>query len=401
MRIAMFTNNYKPYVAGVPISVERLSESLRSLGHEVYIFAPDYGVPETDPFVIRCRTHSGRLKGDAAVPHCFDRQAEKRFRSLSVDAIHVHHPMMLGFFGLYLGKKYNIPVAFTYHTRYEEYLHYVPALGYLRQAPAPLSSCFSLLQETLVPKGITAFANQCSLVFAPTPSMKEHLLASGVHRPVQILPTGLTDRFYRRDLAKSAALRRKYAGEKGFLFCTAARLGKEKNLSFLLRAAAHLKEHFSTDFRLLVLGDGPEKDALQKERDALFLKDHVIFTGAIPNEELMHYHNACDAFLFASKSETQGIVLLEAMAGQSPVIALSAPGVSDVVKDGYNGFLTEEEEGAFAEAVFHCMQDADLLTRLQSGAWSTALSYRSSILSRNAEASYAAMQNCAILSIAN
>ena len=125
MRIAMLTNNYKPFVGGVPISIERLSKSLRSLGHEVYIFAPTYDNQCDEEFVIRYKSLKGKISGGVVLPNIFDIEIEKKFKALKFDVIHVHHPMLLGNIAQYLGRKYNIPVIYTYHTRYEEYLHFL------------------------------------------------------------------------------------------------------------------------------------------------------------------------------------------------------------------------------------------------------------------------------------
>ena len=129
MRIAMFTNNYKPFIGGVPISIERLSNGLRKLGREVVVFAPDYGVCETEEHVVRYKTIYQKNRDGLMIGNCFDSKIERQFLEGRFDVIHVHHPMISGFAALYLEKKYGIPVAYTYHTRYEDYLHYI---GFLK-----------------------------------------------------------------------------------------------------------------------------------------------------------------------------------------------------------------------------------------------------------------------------
>lgn len=124
MKIAMLTNNYKPFIGGVPISIERLAEGLRNLGHQVTVFAPEGAGCKEEPGVVRYRVlYEQRDKG-LVIGNFIDKRIEKEFRDGQFDVIHVHHPVVIGFTAVYLSKKYGIPLAYTYHTRYEEYLHY-------------------------------------------------------------------------------------------------------------------------------------------------------------------------------------------------------------------------------------------------------------------------------------
>ncbi len=175
MKIAMMTNNYKPYIAGVPISVERLSEGLRVNGHEVIVFAPDYEGQEEDEHIVRYKAFIKGVLDGFSVPNSLDPDIEKRFREGQFDVIHVHHPMLIGRTALYLSKKYHVPLCFTYHTRYEQYLHYIGA---------------EFLQKA-VPDYVNRYANRCDLVFAPTPSMQAWLEKIGIRSGTAVLPTGL------------------------------------------------------------------------------------------------------------------------------------------------------------------------------------------------------------------
>lgn len=143
-------------------------------------------------------------------------------------------------------------------------------------------------------------------------------------------------------------LRQKYHAENCPLFLTVSRMAKEKNVEFLLRGLAALKQREAQPFQVLFVGEGPDREALEALRNELGLKDVCHFTGQVENERIPLYYQAADAFLFASKTETQGIVLLEAFAGKTPVIALRASGVEDIVTDGKTGLLTEENPDSFA-----------------------------------------------------
>lgn len=350
MLIAMLTNNYKPFVGGVPISIERLAQGLRNLGHEVYIFAPTYEGQDEEPYVIRYRSRKKKLKGDIVIPDIWDKTIENTFSAIPFDIIHVHHPMLMGYIAQYLHKKYDIPIVFTYHTRYEQYLHYLRPYDYVQRFyMANSKNRFRSIPHKIVYKGSKKlvkvhnriFTNLCSLVFAPTYSIKEYLENNGTNTNIEVIPTGICDEdfYYDSDLANK--IRNKYLGDKKFLLCTVSRLEKEKNIKFILEGLARFKSRRGDCFRLLLIGDGSQMDELKFEVDRLGLTDNIIFTGCIEHYLLRNYYHASDLFVFASRSETQGIVLLEAMAAGLPVVAVKASGVNDVVIDGWNGYITE------------------------------------------------------------
>ena len=291
MRIAMFTNNYKPFIAGVPISIERLSEGLRNAGHEVYVFAPDYGNCGEETYVIRYKTLYKKDETGIVVGNCFDGRIEKEFARLRFDVIHVHHPLLSGHAALYLGKKYGIPVAYTYHTRYEEYLHYFKpfqAFGPAhRQGGTPKFG-----REALVRQYIKAFANSCDMIFAPTKMMRDCLENYGTDTGIGILPTGLEDSSFQEDSGSAEAIRRQYKGDKKYLFSTIARLEKEKNLDFLLEGAAALKRRMGDCFRIMVIGEGSERGHLQGLAGRLGIGENIIFTGKVENRRIKDYQFA-------------------------------------------------------------------------------------------------------------
>ena len=393
MRIAMFTNNYKPFIGGVPVSIEQLSDGLRELGHTVYIFAPDYGVEETDEYVIRYRTLYQKEEKGLVVGNCFDREVEKRFRELHFDVIHVHHPMVSGYMALYLGKKYNVPVAYTYHTRYEDYLHYFKVFQKMQDHDRLFHGVTKYSREVLVPRYMAAFANQCDQIFAPTRLMKDFMLKQGVDTRITILPTGLRDGAFVKNELKSAAIRERYLGGRTYLFCTIARLEKEKYLDFLLDGIRELKEQIGDSFCLMLIGEGSERAHLTARLKAEGLERQVVLIGRVPNEEIRDYQFASDAFLFTSKSETQGIVLLEAMASGSPVIAVKASGVVDVVRNGFNGYMTGESVSEWVAAVRRTVEYPEQYRWMSAQAEATAANYHNSSIAREAEMQYTEMVN--------
>lgn len=371
MKIAMMTNNYKPFVAGVPISIERLSDGLREQGHDVVVFAPSYDEQEAEPDVVRYRALLRGVKGGVSVPDSLDPEIERRFKEGNFDVIHVHHPMLIGRMAGYLSWKYHVPLVFTYHTRYEQYLHYVGLSRFGRIMPAYVRS----------------YTRRCDMVLAPTPLMKEYLEEIGSGADISILPTGLTrDSFY-PDRERMDRLRRELAGDKKYLFCTVARLAKEKNLEFLLRCMKLRKETCGSDFKLALIGDGPERKELEKKAARYGIKDEVVFAGRVPNTEIKNYCGASDLFLFSSLSETQGIVLLESMAAGTPVLALRATGTEDVVINGRNGYMTEVSEKVFTGKLMDILEKKEI-ELLRQGARETAQGYSCERVARDAAEAY-------------
>lgn len=383
MKIAMMTNNYKPFVAGVPISIERLAESLRAQGHEVVVFAPDYEGQEEETDVIRYKALIKGVSGGFSVPNSLDGKIERKFREGNFDLIHVHHPMMIGRTALYLSQKYQVPLVFTYHTRYEQYLHYI-GLSKLRK---------------IIPAYIRNYTRGCDLVLAPTLLMKDYLEQIQVGTEVKVLPTGLPESSFQHDKEKAARLREQLAGDKKYLFCTVARLAEEKNLAFLLRCMKRYKDMKGDDFRLALVGDGPKRKELKKLTDTLGLEKEVIFVGRAANEEIKNYCYAADLFLFSSLTETQGIVLLESMAVGTPVLALKATGVVDVVVNGKNGYMTNVSENAgmpetlslaeieFTDRLMDILEKKEI-DILRQGALETARNYGCGRIAHDAAAAY-------------
>lgn len=381
MKIAMMTNNYKPFVAGVPISVEKLSNSLRTLGHQVTVFAPSYDEQTKEADVVRYRALLKGVAGGFSVPNSLDPQIEIKFREGNFDVIHVHHPMLIGQTARYLSRKYHVPLVSTYHTRYEQYLHYIGLSGLQKVLPL-------YLQKTL---------GASNLVFAPTPNIRDYLKQIGIGVPIEVLPTGLSDASFYPDENKACSLRAKFSDGRPFMFCTIARLAKEKNLEFLLESLFVYKQKAGACFKLLLIGEGPYRERLCKRIRELSLTEEIVLVGEVPNESIKDYCHACDLFLFTSRSETQGIVLLEAMAAGTPVLSLRATGTEDIVINGVNGYMTDvtgddmknilHDESVFTQKLMDILTPKEL-NHLRSGAKETARAYDCLEIARKAASCY-------------
>ena len=196
MRIAMMTNNYKPFVGGVPISIERLADSLRDLGHSVYVFAPDYKSPvDDDEYTFRFPTMKHKIAGAIPIPNLIYGYVKNAISTLDIDLIHVHHPVMIGNVATRIGKEFHIPVVFTYHTRYEQYLHYLTPFGYLQnkanQGNLLGESILDFAQRQVIQRYLNHFLEKCDMVFAPTESIQNYLKPFHIDTPISIAPTGL------------------------------------------------------------------------------------------------------------------------------------------------------------------------------------------------------------------
>lgn len=396
MRIALMTNNYKPVMGGVPISIERLAKGLRELGHEVTVFAPSYKGEEPEDGVFRYKTLIKKFYGGSVLPNALDPAIEREFRQHRYDVIHVHHPVVIGNTALYLSKKYNIPLTFTYHTRYEHYLSYAGIIRGLekRSNEDNIVGMFSekLIRDIntkIVPSYIASFAKKCDCIFAPTPGMKDYLIyACEIPKDkVRVLPTGLEKSEYKEEQKRVAEIRRKYIKNGEFLFVSVSRIAKEKNIDFLIEVAKRLKRKTTMPFKLLMVGDGPKRTEYEKACKQAGLQE-IDFIGQISNDEIKNYCGAADAFVFASKSETQGIVIIESLAVGTPVIAVDATGVRDVVKDGVNGILTDENVDDFVNELYSYMRGEMNIDAFSKNAYDTAVRYSEVNIAKSALKTY-------------
>jgi len=344
MRIAMFTNTYLPFIGGVPISIARLKRGLEEQGHEVQVICPSYGKSETDPTILRVPVLL-RLGEMFRVANPFPRGIKGAVAAFDPDVIHLHHPYWLGGLGLRLARRLKVPTVFSYHTRLDQYGHALPFLSILFQ---------NVLSHWIIRR----FANQCDQIIVPTPVTRDYIRLIGVTRPVHILPTGIDlERYAVTDSARLGALQARMNPDGRRLLITVARLSPEKNLGFLIRAMARLKHLKVPPFRLIILGEGAEHARLAQLVTDLDLTDDVRLLGRVPYEEVPAYLAVADIFVYASFSETQGMVILEAMAAGLPVVAVNASGIDAFVAHEKTGFVTTENINLWTHALYQLLQD--------------------------------------------
>jgi glycosyltransferase involved in cell wall biosynthesis len=356
LRVVMFTNNYLPFIGGVPISIERLRRGLESMGNAVLLIAPRYrDQPQVEAHVLRVPSILAMgEKREFRLGNIFLGRIAQAVRDFRPDLIHLHHPFWLGSLGLLLAHRLQVPAVFTYHTRLEHYAHFVPLPGTLFR---------NLISHALIKR----FANKCDAVIVPTYSAEEYLRMIGVKTPVFVQPTGIDYRRFREVTGEQVARLRASLGigdER--VLISVSRLSNEKNIDFLIDAIASLRGQTERPLLVLMIGDGDQRERLLKRIDELKLAGHFRLLGAVPPEEMAIYYRLGELFLFASKSETQGMVILEAMAAGLPVVAVRSSGIDDVVRQGYNGFKTPENIGQWCARVILLLED-DRLREEMSG----------------------------------
>lgn len=329
MNIVMVTNTYLPMLGGVAKSVDRFVQEYRKLGHNVLIVAPSFNGMDTDEAdVVRVPAIQNFNGSDFSVALPVPGFLKSSMDEFAPDVIHSHHPFLLGDVALRQAAARQLPLVFTHHTMYEHYTHYVPGDADVLQA--------------LAREMCAVYAGRCDHVIAPSSSVKEVLVEHGVETPISVIPTGVDiDRFASGD---GASFRREHGiPEDVFLVGHLGRLAPEKNLRFLTEAVIQfLKNREKSHY--LVVGDGPERKVIANMTADAGVADRTRLPGPLDGQTLVDAYHAMDVFAFASKSETQGMVLVEAMATGTPVVALEAFGVCDVLRDRENGVLVRNED---------------------------------------------------------
>lgn len=330
MRIGMMADVYKPHVSGITNHISVTKRFLERMGNEVFVFA--FGEDDNcddEPNIIRS---PGLPLVDTGyyLNIRYNFTAQRLLRTM--DIVHVHHPFLSGRLALRYCKPRNIPIVFTNHTRYDLYAHaYLPVLP-------------EVVSETFLKAYLPSFCSSCDLVIAPSSGMREVLRRFGVESSIEVVPNGV-------DLSplrtKVEPIERETLGfsEKDVILIYTGRLGPEKNLPFLLRSFAGTAKAYD-DVGLLIVGSGQERENLEDRVRYMGIADRVHFTGIVAYEDLPRYLAAADAFVTSSVTEVHPLSVIEAMATGLPTLGIQSPGVGDIVQNGVNGVLADEEDVA-------------------------------------------------------
>ncbi len=349
MNIAIFTNNYIPNLYGVTQSIETFRREFEKRGHSVFIFAPyfrDY--QDKNPYVFRYPSLDIKIKFRFPLPLPYSSRMDKIIENLNLDIIHVQHPNLLGTTGKKWAQRKKIPLIFTWHTLYDQYTNFIPFL------PAKTSANFMV-------KGAVQMANQSDVVVIPTDSIRAILKKWGVQRKMISVATGVEEEDFSK--ADKNIIRKKYSLSRDeIVLLIVSRLTAEKNVEFVFRSVENILK--KQPVRLLIVGNGYLKSKLEKFSQRTGIKKKVIFCGEIKREKIKHYYAGADIFIYGSQSETQGMVITEAMYMGLPIVAVRATGINSLVVDNKNGFLVSESEKEFEKAVKKLVMSSDLRQRL-------------------------------------
>ena len=350
MKIGFFTDTYLPVGYGIQISVETFRKMLEKLGHEVYIYTP-YVPGYKDVIKHVFRFNSFRIIKNPemrlALPIAHNGELRKAL-NFKLDIIHVQTPFTMGFLGKYISKHQGIPMVYTHHTAYPDY-----AKVYLKE-------------KYIIPemaKWISKlFGNWADGVIAPSIKIERTLREYGVKKPIHILPTGVDLDYFKIDAnsrSMAMALRESWGigpGDKVLL--SLCRIDKAKNLGFIAESFPHVLKK-NPNAKLVFVGDGQYLKELKKMVKNLGIDKNIIFAGFIDDNHKAAYYQAADTFLFASHTETQGIVILEAMVSGLPIVALQDDSFKGQVRDGYNGYLVDSRSSpeTFARNIVKLLGD--------------------------------------------
>jgi 1,2-diacylglycerol 3-alpha-glucosyltransferase len=346
MRILFVSDVYFPRVNGVSTSIRTFRDDLAQLGVETTLVAPAYpgAAEDADPSILR--VPSGRVPLDPE-DRRFQRAPLRAVLNADlarrVDLVHIHTPFIAHYAATRFAREHGLPLVATYHTFFEDYLHhYVPILP--RGIGRALARRFTRSQ-----------CQDVAALISPSAPMRDALLAYGVTTPIEVLPTGMpAESFIRGDGAK---FRQQFGLDLDRpLLLYVGRVAHEKNIGFLLRMFVKLRQQ-RPDAWFVIAGEGPARENLTRLARELGIADAVRFIGYLDRRtDLPNCYAAGDAFVFASRTETQGLVLLEAMAQGTPVVSTAELGTKSILTADCGAYVVPEDESQFATAVAEALQ---------------------------------------------
>lgn len=340
MKILLISDVYFPRVNGVSTSIKTFTEQMLQLGHEVHLIAPDYGIKtEDEAWITRVSARSIYFDPeDKLMKYGEVLKLLPQLKQQQYDILHIHTPFIAHYAGLKLAKALDIPKVETYHTFFEDYLHcYLPWI--------PHSTARGLARMVS-----RSQCNQVDRIVSPSQPMLNVLKSYGVHTPLEVVATGLQESSFVD--ADGLAFRSKHGIPSNRpMLLYVGRVAHEKNISFLLEVVKLLIDEIPNAL-LLITGEGPAEHSLRQRVQHLGIENNVQFVGYLDRyTELNACYKAADIFVFASKSETQGLVLLEAMAQGTPVVAIAELGTASILVEDLGAKIATESEVDFVEKI--------------------------------------------------
>lgn len=329
MNIGIFTDTYYPQVSGVATSIKTLKEQLESQGHHVYIFTttdPKVASDEYEKNIFRFTSIPFISFTDRRIAVRGLFRAYQVAKELQLDIVHTQTEFSMGWIGKFVAKNLKIPCIHTYHTMYEDYLHYV-AKG-------------KLLKPHHVKQMSRSFCYHMTGIIAPSERVLTTLEGYGVKSPITVIPTGVNLQKYRQPVKLD--IRKKYQiKEQTPLLLTLSRLAYEKDIDRLISVMPQLC-HLLPNVLLMIVGDGPAREDLEQQVAELNIQPNVLFTGEISNDQVADYYHAADLFVSTSVSESQGLTYIEALASGLKVVTTHSPYTDDLLSDKEFGMTFEK-----------------------------------------------------------
>ncbi len=353
MKVGFFTDGYLPQINGVATSTEELARSLRNIKNKVTIIAPEYPLyKDSDKDVLRLKSFKLFKNPELRFAYMFPDKVLRRVLTKDFDVIHGFSGGSIPSLGLFLAKIKRKPYIFTYNTRYNQYTHYI------------LNG--KLVKPKVVEVTMAVFCNQCDIIIAPSDFIKDELLSFGVKKPITVIPNGIDIEKFKK--MKANTLRKNLGLKKqDKLVLYMGRLAKEKAVDFIIKAFEKTSKDVLNSY-LVIVGDGPEKENLEKLTEKFGLTGRVVFLGYVSFKEVPKIYSQADLFVFASTTETQGMVILEAMASKVPVLTVKDRVFENIIKNGEEGFMVDKDVKIFSEKMSALLKDDRLLNKVSKRA---------------------------------
>lgn len=359
MRVGIFTDTYYPQVNGVVTSILILEKELRNLGHEVYIFTTSN--PKAKDFsqnIFRLPSMPFIFLPTYRIAFFCSPKMLYKIKNFNLDIIHTQTEFSIGLFGKMVSKFLKIPMVHTYHTMYEDYVHYI-ANGYFFKPKA--AQKFSKI-----------FCNMAKTVIVPTQKTKDYLIDYGVKKPIKIIPTGIELEKFMDHVAMDKIIDlKKNLGLKtdDFVILFLGRVAKEKSIDVLISQMPNVIKKIG-NAKLLIVGSGPYLEKLKSLSCNLCIDKNIFFTGEIPWQQINLYYKLADVFVTASTSETQGLTCIEAMASKIPAICKNDASVQNLIENSKNGFVFDNPED-LANIIYDLKQNPKLRKKVIDNAIAT------------------------------
>lgn len=363
MRIGIFTDSYTPFINGVTTSVLMLKKGLEKKGHTVYVVTVNN---ENMKYKLEEKGKILRLPGiptgiyDYRLTGIYPLKAINIIKKWNLDVIHCQTEFGVGTFARIIAKQLSIPLVHTYHTMYEDYIHYITK-GY-----------FNRTGKKIV-EYLTLFYCDKTATELVVPTKKAYELFKEkykVDRNVYIVPTGIeVEKFYlENNKGLNIVKKRESLGIKrdDFVILFVGRIGSEKNVELLLTSMRYIVNN-CPKAKLLIVGDGPDLNKYKTFVKKQGLEKNIIFTGKVPWESIAEYYLISDVFTTASKTETQGLTVIEAMAASLPVVCINDESFINTVIDNLNGKIFKNKRG-YKKAIIELYNDPKELKRLSKQA---------------------------------